>query len=214
MPSCGKRLTALLAAAALAAGCGKAAPPPPAPFANAGSPGRGTIALATKNTTRLGGADPATDAAAVARAVYPGLTAATRPQVVVVVDDRRWGAALAASALAGVPLGAPLLYANGDRLPQATLQALRSMRPLGSAALGGAQVLRVGTAAPIASAAASRLREGRIGRPPYRPPPPLRRARPIACGQPRASSSTHSGPCFRDIWGNSPGCTAGVRDLC
>src|SRR5690242_10057975 len=99
MPPCGKRLIALLAAAALAAGCGKAAsPPPPAPFASAGSPGRGTIALATKNTTRLGGADPATDAAAVARAVYPGLTAATRPQVVVVVDDRRWGAALAASA--------------------------------------------------------------------------------------------------------------------
>jgi ell wall binding domain 2 (CWB2) len=149
MPPCGKRLSALLAAAALAVGCGKTAAPPPAPFASAGSPGRGTIALATKNTTRLGGADPATDAAAVARAVYPGLTAATRPQVVVVVDDRRWGTALAASALAGVPLGAPLLYADGDRLPQATLQALRSMRPLGSAALGGAQVLRVGTVAPL-----------------------------------------------------------------
>jgi hypothetical protein len=149
MRPCAKRLTALLAGAALATGCGKSAPQPPAPFASVGSPGRGTIALATKNTTRLGGADPATNAAAVARAVYPGLTAATRPQVVVVTDDRRWGAALAASALAGAPLGAPLLYAEGDRLPQATVQALRSMRPLGSAALGGAQVLRVGTAAPL-----------------------------------------------------------------
>jgi hypothetical protein len=149
MRPCAKRLTALLAGTALATGCGKSAPPPSAPFASVGSPGRGTIALATKNTTRLGGADPATNAAAVARAVYPGLTAATRPQVVVVTDDRRWGAALAASALAGAPLGAPLLYAEGDRLPQATVQALRSMRPLGSAALGGAQVLRVGTAAPL-----------------------------------------------------------------
>ena len=139
-----KRLAAALAIGAAAAGCGKSAPAP-LPFAGKGAPG--AIALATKNTTRLGGANPVIDAAAVARAVYPGLTPATRPQLVVVVDDARWGTALAASALAGAPLGAPLLYAHDGRLPQATLQALRGMRPLGSSALGGAQVLMVGTSA-------------------------------------------------------------------
>ena len=110
---------------------------------------QGVVSVATKNTTRLGGADPATDAAAVARAVYPGLTAATRPQAVVLVDEHDWPAALAASALASAPLGAPLLYADGDTLPDATVQALRAMRPLGAAALGGAQVIRIGTSAAV-----------------------------------------------------------------
>ena len=38
---------------------------------------QGAVGVATKNTTRLGGADPVSDAAAVARAVYPGLTTAS-----------------------------------------------------------------------------------------------------------------------------------------
>ena len=109
----------------------------------------GALGVSTKNTTRVGGAGPAADAAAVAQAVYPGLTPATRPQTVVLVDERDWPAALAASVLASAPLGAPLLYADGDSLPGATVQALRAMRPIGAASLGGAQVIRIGTAAAL-----------------------------------------------------------------
>jgi putative cell wall-binding protein len=108
---------------------------------------RGAGAVATKNTTRLGGADVATDAAAVAVAVHPGLTAASRPQAVVVVDEREWPAALAAAALAGAPLQAPLLYSNGEGLGQVSEEALKTMQPAGAAALGGAQVIAVGRAA-------------------------------------------------------------------
>ena len=146
------RLLAVLAVLALTgmvAGCGKGAP---SPSANAGGPApakQGVVSVATKNTTRLGGADPATDAAAVARAVYPGLTAATRPQAVVLVNERNWPASIAAAALAAAPLGAPLLYADGNRLPDATVQALKAMRPVGAAALGGAQVIRIGTSAGV-----------------------------------------------------------------
>jgi hypothetical protein len=110
---------------------------------------RGVLGIATKNTTRLGGADPASDAAAVAEAVYPGFTPATRPQAVVLVNERDFSAALVASALASAPLGAPLLYADGDTLPEATEQALRAMRPLGASSLGGAQVIRVDTSAAL-----------------------------------------------------------------
>jgi hypothetical protein len=109
----------------------------------------GVVGVSTKNTTRLGGVDPVSDAAAVAEAVYPGLTPATRPQVVVLVNEHNWSAALAASVLASAPLGAPLLYADGDKLPEASAQALRAMRPLGAQSLGGAQVIRVGTSAPV-----------------------------------------------------------------
>ena len=109
----------------------------------------GVTGISTKNTTRLGGADAVSDAAAVAEAVYPGLTPATRPQVVVLVNERSWYGALAASTLASAPLGAPLLYADGDELPEATEQALRAMRPIGAPALGGTQVIRVGTSATV-----------------------------------------------------------------
>jgi hypothetical protein len=109
----------------------------------------GVVGVSTKNTTRLGGADPVSDAAAVAEAVYPGLTPATRPQVVVLVNEHNWFAALAASTLASAPLGAPLLYADGDKLPEASAQALRAMRPLGASSLGGAQVIRIDTSAPV-----------------------------------------------------------------
>jgi hypothetical protein len=109
----------------------------------------GVVGVSTKNTTRLGGVDPVSDAAAVAEAVYPGLTPATRPQVVVLVNEHNWSAALAASVLASAPLGAPLLYADGDKLPEASAQALRAMRPLGASSLGGAQVIRLDTSAPV-----------------------------------------------------------------
>jgi hypothetical protein len=140
---------ALLALAAALAGCGKSLP--------SEGQGRGvsvtTVAgtdqlaasgLTTKNTTRLGGANPVADAAAVALTVYPGLTQATRPQAVVLVDDRDWPAALAAAALASSPLRAPVLYSEGNSLPALSAQALAALKPTGAARLGGAQVIEVG----------------------------------------------------------------------
>jgi hypothetical protein len=100
--------------------------------------------LATRNTTRLGGANPVADAAGVALATNPGLTPATRPEAVVVANDRDWPAALAAAALASAPLRAPLLYSEGSSLPALSAQALAAMKPTGAALLGGAQVIEVG----------------------------------------------------------------------
>jgi hypothetical protein len=144
-------VTGALAAGTLA-GCGKGS----GSSQSRGSGGAGTAASAqgvvgvsTKNTTRLGGAEPAEDAAAVARAVFPGFTPATRPQAVVLVNQRDWPAALAASSLAAAPLGAPLLFADGDSLPEASAQALHAMRPIGAGTLAGAQVIRIGTRAAL-----------------------------------------------------------------
>jgi hypothetical protein len=134
------------------AGCGKTLSPHTVehgsgPVAAVGS--RGAGGLSTKNTTRIGGAKSEIDAAAVAVAVYPGLTTATRPQAVVLVDGGYWPAALAASVLAGAPLNAPLLYGEGSTLPEASARALRVLAPTGATALGRAQVIRIGdTAAP------------------------------------------------------------------
>jgi hypothetical protein len=145
------RLLAVLALGGTLGGCGKAAQAP-----GTGAPGvaqapasSAVVSVATKNTTRLGGRDPASIAAAVALAVYPGLTPATRPQAVVLVNERDWPASLVASVLASAPLGAPLLYADGDSLPAESARALRAMRPLGAPSLEGAQVIRIATAAPV-----------------------------------------------------------------
>ncbi len=154
MPSPPLRLAAVLLLGAALAGCGKSLP--------AEGQGRGaavtTVAesgqlaasgLATRNTTRLGGANPVADAAGVALATNPGLTPATRPQAVVLVNDRNWPAALAAAALASAPLRAPLLYSEGNSLPALSAQALAALKPTGAVQLGGAQVIEVGTSAAL-----------------------------------------------------------------
>ncbi len=146
-----RRRFPLLAAAALAivlAGCGKnsseqASPGVETIVVHTGA--AGTAATATRNTTRLGGADALSTAAAVARAAYPGLSADTRPQAVAIADVTNWPEALVASALASAPLGAPLLYAEGHDLPRASELALHAMHPTGASALGGAQVLLLGS---------------------------------------------------------------------
>ena len=146
------RSATLLLAALLIAGCGKGSPT----AAPGGGPLRriapvereGAISVTTRNTTRVGGASAAVDAAAVARVVYPGLTSASRPQTVVVVDGRDWPAALASSSLASAPLNAPILLAEGDSLPDVTLQAIEAMRPTGAGPLG-VQVLEIGTRAKL-----------------------------------------------------------------
>jgi hypothetical protein len=160
-------LGALLLGAGLA-GCGKSLP-----SASQGRgaeittvPGSGALVasgLATKNTTRLGGAEPIADAAAVALAVYPGLTAATRPAAVVLVNAQDWTAALAASALAGSALGAPLLYSEGDTLPAISGDALKAMHPSGTPLLGGAQVIEIGTSAAPAGYRTRSLAAGTAG---------------------------------------------------
>jgi hypothetical protein len=98
--------------------------------------------LATKNTTRIAGADPLTESAAVALAVFPG--GVERPHAVALADNGDWHAALVASVLMSPPLHAPLVLTDG-----------RSMSSAGSAALerlGPAEVIRVGdTAHPSAS---------------------------------------------------------------
>ncbi len=93
--------------------------------------------LATKNTTRVDGSTPASVAAGVALAVYPG--GVERPRTVALADTGDWKAALAASALMSRPLRAPLLLSDGGSLPGATSSALAQLSP--------ADVIRVGSTA-------------------------------------------------------------------
>jgi hypothetical protein len=164
---------AVLLTTLAAAGCGRGADttksgePRTAP--TTGAKGTETTAaqdlgfptFATKNTTRIGGADPIADAAAAARAVYSGATRVTRPRAVVLADDADWRVGLAASVLMSSPIRAPLLYAHGaDALPAATQNALTALAPTGSKEAGGAQVIRIGDVPQLEGTKTTDLRGG------------------------------------------------------
>jgi hypothetical protein len=100
--------------------------------------------LATKNTTRVAGADPAADAAGVALAVYPSAAAGTHPGAVALAPSDDWQAAIAASVLMASPVHAPILLSGPGSLPSATSSALTALAPTGSGSIGGAQVIRIG----------------------------------------------------------------------
>jgi hypothetical protein len=100
--------------------------------------------IATKNTTRVDGADPIADAAGVALAVYPSVGAGTHPRAVVIAPQDDWQASIAASVLMAPPIGAPLLLSGKASLPSATADALKNLAPAGSGTINGAQVIDVG----------------------------------------------------------------------
>ncbi len=104
--------------------------------------------VATKNTTRVAGADPIADAAGVALAVYPSAGDGTHPQAVTIAPTGNWQAALAAAVLAAPPIRAPILLTGSGSLPSATADALAVLAPTGSGAIRGSKVIRIGDAVP------------------------------------------------------------------
>jgi putative cell wall binding repeat protein len=103
--------------------------------------------IATKNTTRIAGADPIADAAGVARAVFPAASQDTRPNAVALIDARDWRAGIAGAVLASTPVRAAVLLSDGPKLPAASEEALAALRPTGAKSPGGAQLVRVGDVA-------------------------------------------------------------------
>jgi hypothetical protein len=109
----------------------------------------GFPAFATKNTTRVSGADPIADATGVALAVFPSTGGAEGPAAVTLVDAGDWPSGVAASALMAAPVGAPVLLTSGGDVPTLTSNALAALAPRGSADTGDAQAFRVGDAAAV-----------------------------------------------------------------
>jgi hypothetical protein len=99
---------------------------------------------ATKNTTRVPGADPVADAAGVAIAVYPSAAGGTHPTAVTLAPTDDWQAAIASSVLMSSPIRAPILLSGPTSLPSATKDTLKSLAPTGAGSIGGAQVIRIG----------------------------------------------------------------------
>jgi hypothetical protein len=141
----------------------------------------GYPAFATNNTTRIGGSDPATNAAAVALAVFPSTEPDQRPKAVTLVGEDDWQGAIAAAVLMASPLRAPLLISSSDGAPDPTSEALSALDPQGDSSSGGASAFAIGdVAAPdgakatkvpagpgaVEAAAIAKLRDRLFGSPP------------------------------------------------
>jgi hypothetical protein len=109
-----------------------------------GAEALGYPSFATSNTTRIGGPDPASNAAAAALAVFPGTNDKQRPVAVALVDSEDWAGAIAAAVLMAEPIRAPLLYGEPEGMPDPTAEALETLQPRGGAASGGDAVFAIG----------------------------------------------------------------------
>ena len=109
----------------------------------------GFPSFATRNTTRVGGADAIANAAAIAQAVYPSRDDDTRPRAVALVDTADWRVAVSAAQLMAPPLRAPPLFSESGELPAASEEAIGRLIPTGAEEAGGAQVVQVGDAAVV-----------------------------------------------------------------
>jgi hypothetical protein len=103
--------------------------------------------FATKNTTRVAGANPVADAAGVALAAYPASGGVPGPDAVTLVDVEQWQAAIASASLVAAPVGAPVLFTDSGELPALTEDAIAALGPKGSGATAGRAAFVIGEAA-------------------------------------------------------------------
>jgi hypothetical protein len=120
----------------------------------------GYPAFATSNTTRIGGPDPITNAAATALSVFPSTDEKQRPVAVTMVSTEDWAGAIAAGVLMAEPVRAPLLYGETEGVPDATKAALEALQPQGGAASGGHAVLAIGDVAVPKGLNATKVKPG------------------------------------------------------
>jgi hypothetical protein len=116
--------------------------------------------VATRNTTRVGGTDPATDAAAVALATHPPSPTADDVEAAVLVEDGSPYAGIAASVLAGPPLRAPILIGNAGAVPAPSADALAKIDPRGGSGPADAAVYLVGDVAAPSGLQSEEAAEG------------------------------------------------------
>ena len=136
----------------------------------------GYPAFATNNTTRVGGADPAANAAGVALAVFPSDRPDQRADAVTLVDEDDWQGAIAAAVLMAEPVRAPILISAADGVPDATAAGARRARPAGPSRRTVPRPSR--SATPTSPAACRRRGSTAAARPrSRRRSPPARQAR-------------------------------------
>ncbi|MBD8497181.1 cell wall-binding repeat-containing protein [Paenibacillus arenosi] len=87
--------------------------------------------IATKNTTRINASNPVESAVLVSKTLWPATADDNRPGAVILAPIERWGSALASLDLVHHPNNGPLLYMDNNGVPQATINEIKRLNPIG-----------------------------------------------------------------------------------
>lgn len=140
--------TVALLAVGLLAGCqnknNSSTPSNPSAGSQALSKGGNMPWIGTKNTTRINSSDPIEAAVLASRTLWTSTNDNNRPGSVVLVDSNNWQIAAASADLIHHPSNGPILFVNQDGIPEATMNELRRLNPIGSKSNDGVQVIVVG----------------------------------------------------------------------
>lgn len=102
------------------------------------------LTLQTKNVTRVNQDDPILAAVETSQMVWPATDDGNRPNTVLLGLTGDWKVNMPAVKMVHHPNNGPLLYAQKDSIPTATLQELKRLSPKGSDQNQGIQVILIG----------------------------------------------------------------------
>ncbi len=103
--------------------------------------------FASKNTTRIAGADAVTNSVGAVLAAFPSRGGVPGPDAVAMVAEEDWASGIAASVLVSDPIRVPLLVGTREEVPDLVLDALVSLAPPGSSATEDVQLFQIGDVA-------------------------------------------------------------------
>ncbi|WP_042349745.1 cell wall-binding repeat-containing protein [Bacillus massiliigorillae] len=100
------------------------------------------VTMNTKNVTRLNTNNPIEAAVYVSQTIFPATEKENQPGTVILVQVDDWQAGLASADLIHHPNNGPILFMNRDGIPEATINEIRRLNPLGNSE--GTQVMVMG----------------------------------------------------------------------
>lgn len=98
--------------------------------------------LNTKNTTRLNSKDPIETAVLVSQTIFPATHKENQPGTVILVPLENWQVGLASADLIHHPNNGPILFMTKDEIPQATMEEINRLNPIGNSE--GTQIMVMG----------------------------------------------------------------------
>ncbi|WP_410768894.1 cell wall-binding repeat-containing protein [Fontibacillus sp. BL9] len=104
--------------------------------------------IASKNTTRINSDNPIEAAVTVSQSLWMATSADNRPGSVILTSPDPWQNAVVSADLIHHPSNGPILFVDGESIPEVTVNELKRLQPKGVESNDGVQALLVGELDP------------------------------------------------------------------
>ncbi|WP_237690970.1 cell wall-binding repeat-containing protein [Paenibacillus caui] len=106
--------------------------------------GTGMPWIASKNTTRINTDNPQEAAVIVSRTLWMATGSDNRPGSIILTDPGHWQNALVSADLIHHPSNGPILFVDKNGIPEVTANEIKRLKPMGTEANNGVQLILVG----------------------------------------------------------------------